>query len=658
MKTVKDLIAAAEAPTAGEVVVRGWLARSSAIVDCQIELDPHPLIPYCADFGFYLTDENAPVDRGFVGPSVPHVIPMLRVDAHTAATIAPGGALEVLALGHQLDHRWTTCPEAQQAECKARFVIDRVVAADQPLTDDLPDPWSSPDGLPVTGPSEAVEVLSSVVGGVTVVSIGVADPDALRSIEWHTRAKPDLQTSWVIRALIGGDAEPIARTFLVGDEGHATVFEVTETGLVDLIGQPASAPPTEVLGLPVISVEEAIAIRDAGRDDREIAVRGWLPPRRAVRCRAPEPSFFLEPDCQDAFSVLTSDREVLNSIPPDGAFLPVAMDDIVWPTGPKDASSQIRATEVVVVGHFDDRRAGWCDPARIDVCRDRFVIDRVEWADGVTQPMSLVTEPGADDPVFAPVKATMTAALPDSPILSAAAWLGIDAQRVEPALRDGRAGITDEDAVWVVRVLEDGRAVIYLVVDGTDRIYRVETDGQTVLVGGKPPEDPERTWPPAGVLDVPMPEGASGLVAKAGVVDRSGLLVEARAAGEADPRGPPTSLLAGEMAIVQAAPDTVIAYWEGSLCDDRFVLTVYGDRAGVPPDRLELRGEQADGCRLALVLAGSCCGSASRSMRRRSAAGNAWARHSRPSRPSAPPSSRCRTTAGSRSPRSVPQSSI
>ena len=122
----------------------------------------------------------------------------------------------------------------------------------------------------------------------------------------------------------------------------------------------------------------------------------------------------------------------------------------------------------------------------------------------------------------------------------------------------------------------------------------METDGQTVLVGGAPAGNPERSWPPTGVLDVPMPEGPSGLVAKAGVVDRSGLVVEARAAGEADPRGPTTSLLAGEMAIVQAAPDTVIAYWDGSLCDDRFVLTVYGDRAGEPPDRLELRGEPAN----------------------------------------------------------------
>ena len=328
VKTVEDLIAAAETPTAGEVVVRGWLARSAAIVDCQIEIDPHPLIPYCTDFGLYLTDEKVPIDRGFVGPSVPHVFPMLRVDAHTAATVAPGGALEVLALGHQLDHRWTTCPEAQQADCKARFVMIRwslpANHSGRPS-----DPWASPDGLPVTGPSDAVQVLSSVVGGVTVVSIGVADPDALRSIEWHTRAKPDLQTSWVIRALIGGDAEPIARTFLVGDEGHATVLEVTETGPVDLIGQPASAPPTEVLGLPVISVEEAIAIRDPGRDDREIAVRGWFPPRRAVRCpRAPESSAFLESDCQRR--VLRPDEryaEVLNVHPARvGALvLPVAI---------------------------------------------------------------------------------------------------------------------------------------------------------------------------------------------------------------------------------------------------------------------------------------------------------------------------------------------
>jgi hypothetical protein len=277
--TVNELIAAAASPTPGEVTVRGWLARSGAIYDCYVELDPHPLIPHCADSGLYLVDDEPPVDRGVAGPGVPHVVPMLKTDAHVAVSIPLGGAVEVQAIGHVLDHRWTTCPTAAQAECKSRFVIDRVVAADQSLGDDLPAPWASPSDLPVSGPSEAVEVLSSVVGGVTVVSIGVADPGALRSIEWHTRAKPDLQTSWVIRALVGGDTEPVARTFLVGDEGGPTVLEVTESGIVDLIAQPdpsQSGPPTDALGLPVLSIDEAIAIRDAGVDDREIAVRGWF----------------------------------------------------------------------------------------------------------------------------------------------------------------------------------------------------------------------------------------------------------------------------------------------------------------------------------------------------------------------------------------------
>ena len=38
----------------------------------------------------------------------------------------------------------------------------------------------------------------------------------------------------------------------------------------------ARRPPAEVAGLPVISVSDAIAVRDAGVDGRELAVRGWL----------------------------------------------------------------------------------------------------------------------------------------------------------------------------------------------------------------------------------------------------------------------------------------------------------------------------------------------------------------------------------------------
>jgi hypothetical protein len=542
---------------------------------------------------------------------------MLRIDAHADVDIPYGRVVEVQVIGHLLDHRWTTCPPAEVAACKARFVIDRVLEADRPLPDDPPAPWAQPHDLPTSDPSGAVEVLSSVVGEVTVVSIGIADPDALRSIEWHTRVKPDLQTSWVIRALVGGDAQLIVRTFLVGDEGHPTGIEVTEAGLIDLFAESASQsePPTEVLGLAVLSVEEAIAIRDAGRDDREIAVRGWFPPSVPIRCLGPKPPVTspIEPSCQSMLEVLMAEEEHLVSRSPDGMSahgpagpaISIDLDDIDQPWYPRlPTLGPADPVQIVAMGHFDDRRSGWCHATRIDACRDRFVVDRVEWTDGATQPFSLVVNSGAYDPLFAPVEATVLAALPDRPLLSGAVWRGVDLGQVEPSLREARPGITDQDQVWVVRVLESGKAATYLVIDGTDRIYRVETDGQTVRVGGSPPEDAERTWPPAGVLDVPMPEDASRVVAKAGVGDRSGLLVEARAAGEADPRGPTGSLLAGNMSIIQAAPDTIIAYWDGSLCDDRFVLTVYGDRAGEPPDRLELRGERADLCRLALVRRG------------------------------------------------------
>ena len=40
----------------------------------------------------------------------------------------------------------------------------------------------------------------------------------------------------------------------------------------------------EAMGLPIVSVTDAITIRDAGIDDREIAVHGWIAPVVPVPC--------------------------------------------------------------------------------------------------------------------------------------------------------------------------------------------------------------------------------------------------------------------------------------------------------------------------------------------------------------------------------------
>ncbi len=66
-----------------------------------------------------------------------------------------------------------------------------------------------------------------------------------------------------------------------------------EPGQSPSIGPAATAP-----GLPVLSVAEAIAIRDADPTDREIAVRGYFSPaagpsmrlRRDRLCREPDPA--------------------------------------------------------------------------------------------------------------------------------------------------------------------------------------------------------------------------------------------------------------------------------------------------------------------------------------------------------------------------------
>jgi len=494
--TVEELIAAAESPTPEDVVVRGWLARSSAILDCSVHLEQHPLIPHCADGLLFLMDRDTPVSG--MRPTVPFVVPLLRVDAHNEVEIPLGGAVEVLAVGHLRDHRWTTCPADAQAECKSRFVIDRVVTADQPLGDDLPTPWASPKDMPVSGSSEAVEVLSSVVGGVTIVSIGVADPDALRSIEWHTRAKADLQTQWVIRALVGGDAEPVARTFLVGDEGNPTVLEVTESGLVDLLAEsaPRSEPPTDVLGLPVISVDEAIAIRDAGIDDREIAVRGWYTPVPPLRCGPPHPPITtpLEPYCEDAFSVLMRDPESLIAVGPDsmnvhgpeGPHISIDLDQIDRPWQPMlPVMGPSTPIEIVVMGHFDDRRSSACSADRQQPCRDRLVVDRVESVHDTVQPLSVMAHVDVLDDAIEPIKTVVADEAPESSILSIAVYKGVDVGWIEPSLRKSRPGITDQAAIWVVRVLEGERAVTYLVVDGTDRIFEMTSDGKAVDVSGQ-----------------------------------------------------------------------------------------------------------------------------------------------------------------------------
>ena len=75
---------------------------------------------------------------------------------------------------------------------------------------------------------------------------------------------------------------------------------------------------------------------------------------------------------------------------------------------------------------------------------------------------------------------------PQSPILSMVVIDGNDERltELEPTLADGQGRLIERPVLWVVRVLESEWMVTYIVVDGTDAIYEMTSEGQAVQVGG------------------------------------------------------------------------------------------------------------------------------------------------------------------------------
>ena len=296
-------------------------------------------------------------------------------------------------------------------------------------------------------------------------------------------------------------------------DASATVIAGTFAGDPPPAAATGPVVPASVFDLPVINVSEALEVRDAGVDDRELAVRGWFSPLAPVSCPAPAnwPVSPVEPNCPDQWVVLMQEPESLVTVEENGfsggaitgPAIRIDLDDIEagWQPALPDLGPA-EPVEIVVVGHFDDRRSLLCPDAVEDECRDRFVVDRVDWVNGTTQPLSVVDvldgEPASsvDD-----IQAIVTEEAPGSPLLSLAVVDGpTGIGRIEPSLGTGQGSFIDRDATWVIRVLEVDRAVTYLVIDGSDAIYEMDDKGFANLVGGTPPPLPVGpTEPPAVV---------------------------------------------------------------------------------------------------------------------------------------------------------------
>jgi hypothetical protein len=395
----------------------------------------------------------------------------------------------------------------------------------------------------------------------------------------------------------------------------ALAASVTMTG--PPIGRPATSPSStakttddrrEVFGLPIRTVTEAIAIRDGGIDDGEIAVRAWYAPyfpNRACGFASDEqPVWPLLVACpedrlwlmQDPEPVMTVTDSGLSWRGPTGPAISPAFGDIdrSW-AFPIDYTKPL--VELVVVGHFDDRRSAGCPADLGQACRDRFVVDRIDSVDGEALPTSQVDVVEGVGMPFEDVEHIIDAVKPGVSILSAVHVDGDQGlRRMEPALAERGSGLVEEAMLWVVGVLDAGELETYVIVDSTGSIYELTAEGPVLVALSTPGE---RVSPSPS----PIPETPANLTIVVGlgtpvfieVTDHTGFLEDARHATSKVIARPSGIARPGQLAIANLARDTILVRWTGTVCDRRPQLTIGSRVADGPPSVLHLTDERP-GC--------------------------------------------------------------
>ncbi|OGO56446.1 MAG: hypothetical protein A2V85_03575 [Chloroflexi bacterium RBG_16_72_14] len=216
-----------------------------------------------------------------------------------------------------------------------------------------------------------------------------------------------------------------------------------------------TGPARSVLGLDVITVEAAIARRDAGPSPEEIAVLGWVATAPVtLRCAYTDRTLFdLRPWCQESLTHLMRDPERLTA-------------DVIQPAGPslnpllREASLDVGhptvgPVEVIVIGHFDDPRSGACPAGEEAECRLVFVAERVLAADTAAEDALTLPRPWTRDGSAAPSATSPIEHLryvPNLMPLSVGRVPASSLAAVEPAAAAIEADVGDVD-VWIVRAL-------------------------------------------------------------------------------------------------------------------------------------------------------------------------------------------------------------
>jgi hypothetical protein len=236
--------------------------------------------------------------------------------------------------------------------------------------------------------------------------------------------------------------------------------------------------PGYILGLPVLSVSEALArIQQPEFDDTELAVGGfYVPAFQPTSCPEQPPDVApIRMACPDAFEWLMEAPEEVEDLasherhPPRGPALnPLVADEVPFdvPDGWFDAG--LEPLPVVVVGHFADRRSGSFEELK------RFVVDGLAWRAGEDADQSPVRLTTAADSV-ADVQARVDADIGPAEASWFAVVAGAKLTAIEPGAQGNAKELVESSATWIVRrlVREDGRPRVETVftADGSDRVW-------------------------------------------------------------------------------------------------------------------------------------------------------------------------------------------
>ena len=337
-------------------------------------------------------------------------------------------------------------------------------------------------------------------------SLSTTDPRSNGSI--HAPAGPGINVLYEGNLPRSGEPAPVVFIGHFDDPGVAACLPANRQLCADrfVVDQLAfsEAPvtasdfPTASAGLPVQTVADAIAVRDAkddGGPPTELAIAGWYQaPLASSFCALvpANPVPFLVGDCNlDQTWLMASPESLWTSDPggsgsalsrrsPAGPAINVTFPGLTPPPPlPIPATGTSSPTPVVVVGHFHDRRSALCPPDRLAACEQRFVVDAVTWVDrnAATLPVFVDLDPNGTTLTTTQQAVVSDFVAAQAPLLQIIVGKVADIGRIQPGVTSS-AGLTSEAALWVGTYVVAGSdqappTALTFLVDERGVLYRV-----------------------------------------------------------------------------------------------------------------------------------------------------------------------------------------